>query len=75
MTGWLCSGKVYTYKGVTFECHAWGPPWPLKKNGDPRARAGKVFYRLVKEFEALPEEERKACRVGGGCMRVDIPGK
>jgi hypothetical protein len=71
MIGWLCSGKIFTYKGVTFEIPGIGAPWPLKKNGDPRARAGKVFYRLIDEFKNLSEEEKKSCRVGGGCMRID----
>jgi hypothetical protein len=68
-TGFICSNRRYRYKGWYFEIPACCGPWPLKKDGQPFERAGRVFWELCEEFEALTEEEHEACRVGGGCER------
>lgn len=68
MTGFICSPRVYEYKGWLFEFGHAGC-WPLKKDGNPRKRAGDRFFAMLDEFAQLPEEQQKACRVGGGCVR------
>ena len=66
--GYICSYPVYEYKGWTWEMTCSGP-WPLKKDGTPRAKAGRVLWKIWKEFTYLTEKEQKARRVGGGCVR------
>ncbi len=69
MNGWICSPRMYEYKGWIFEDPAFGAPIPLKKNLEPRKRAGNVFYKLYGEFSKLSDNEKKKCRIGGGCQR------
>lgn len=69
MTGFLCSPRIYTFKGWTFEINAASGPWPLRKNGELRARAGMKFWRLFSEWQDLPDDEKQKTRVGGGCVR------
>ena len=66
MNGIICSTPIYEYQGWIFE---YGPTgcWPLKKDGEPRKRAGRKFYTILDEFFDLTDEQRKAYRVGGGC--------
>ena len=66
MNGFICSTPIYEFKGWIFE---YGPAgcWPLKKDGELRKKAGRKFYAIVDEFLRLPDEQRKAHRVGGGC--------
>ena len=66
---YICSPAVYEFEGVKFEIPAYSGPWPLTKNGDPRKRAGRTFYALVRRFFALPEDEQEKHRIGGGCVR------
>ena len=66
MSNFICSIPIYEYKGWIFERGYIGC-WPLKKDGEPRKRAGRKFYSVVDEFLDLPEDEQKAHRVGGGC--------
>ncbi len=66
--GFLCSPRIYEYAGWTFEFPAYGPPWPLRKDGEPRARAGRKFYRDIEPF--LNSREQKKHRVGGGCQEL-----
>lgn len=67
--GFICLPVVYEYKGWMFEVHYNSGPWPLRKDGEPRARAGRVFWRVWSEWESLPEDEKQKTRVGGGCVR------
>ena len=67
--GFICSAPVYEYKGWLFEDHYNSGPWPLRKNGEPRKRAGDVFWRGWSEGYALPDDEKQKTRVGGGCVR------
>jgi len=64
--GFLCGPKVYEFEGWFFE---FGPsgPWPLRKDGEPFKRAGRVFYATFGRWYDLPEAEREKYRVGGGC--------
>lgn len=70
MSGFVCGPKVYRYKGILFEYHSYFGPWPLNKNYQPRARAGKKFFDLVKEFDKLSERQKERCFLGGGCIRI-----
>lgn len=67
--GWICHAREYAYKGWRFEISGWGGPWPLRKDGELRARAGRVFWRVYSEWEDLPDDEKQKTRVGGGCVR------
>ena len=67
--GFICSSPVYEYKGWTFEIPGWSGPWPLRKDGELRARAGRVFWKVWSEWQGLPDEEKQKTRVGGGCVR------
>lgn len=69
VVGWVCGPRIYEYKGWLFEWHSHCGPWPLKKDGEPRKRAGRVFYDVFGEFYALSEDEQKKHRVGGGCQQ------
>ncbi len=64
--GFMCGPKLYEYDGWFFE-HGYCGPWPLKKNGDPRERAGRVFYKMVEKW--LAEKDPESFRVGGGCQQ------
>ena len=67
---WLCRPKEYEFEGVIFEISPMIGPLPLKKNGDPKKRAGKKFYTIFKRFDSLPIEEQKKYKTGGGCVRI-----
>lgn len=67
-TGWICGPKIYEYAGWIFEESQTGAPWPLKKDGELRARAGRKFYRDIEPFCDMSNEEKKRYRVGGGCQ-------
>ena len=67
--GFICSSPVYEYKGWIFEVPGWSGPWPLRKDGELRARAGRKFWKVWSEWEDLPDEEKQKTRVGGGCVR------
>lgn len=61
---------MYEFKGWIFEYGKYTGAWPLKKDLEPRARAGRVFYKMLGEFLDLPEIEREEFRVGGGCQPI-----
>jgi hypothetical protein len=67
----ICCPHIYEYQGVLFEIPKIGGPWPLKKDGDPKVRAGKKFYDLITTFYTLPKYEQESYRVGGGCMTIE----
>jgi len=71
VTGFVCGPRVYEYQGWTFEVHAMCGPWPLKKDGDPRERAGRVFYNMYSEWSKLTDTEKKETRIGGGCIPIN----
>jgi hypothetical protein len=56
--------KGYRYKGWLFEYDRNKPfvPEPLKKDGTPRKRSGRVFYEMFDEFYKLPIEEQEKYR-------------
>ena len=55
----------YRYKGWLFEYHRNKPfgPWPLRKDFEPRQKAGKVFYDMFEEFNDLSEAHQEMFRV------------
>ena len=63
--GFLCSTPVYAYGGWCFEFGYCGP-WPLKKDGELRARAGRKFFKDIKPFLGMSKKEQRKHRVGGG---------
>lgn len=67
--GYVCSTPVYEYKGWTFEVHYNSGPWPLRKDGEVRALAGRMFWRMFSEWDDLTDDEKQKTRVGGGCVR------
>ena len=69
LPGWICHARVYEYKGWTFEVNSASGPWPLRKDGELRARAGRVFWKVWSEWEDLSDEQKQQTRVGGGCVR------
>lgn len=42
--------------------------WPLKKDLEPRKRAGMVFWGILDEFCKLPEAKQRELRVSPGCV-------
>ena len=64
--GWLCGPRLYNYDGWFFEFGYCGP-WPLRKDGEPCKRAGRVFYKMFDRFSK--EKNKEKFRVGGGCVR------
>jgi len=67
MSGFLCGPKIYEYAGWIFEFGYCGP-WPLKKNGELRKKAGRKFYRDIQPMIDMTDEEKREYRVGGGCV-------
>ena len=57
--------KAYTFAGVNFEMTYCGP-WPIKRNGDPKKRAGRRFYRRIEDWIAMSDADREIYRTGGG---------
>lgn len=63
----VCTVPVYQYKGWLFDYKPHLGAWPLKKNHEPRKRAGDKFWAVFSEFYNLPEEEKRKHRIAGGC--------
>ena len=69
MSGFYCGPKVYEYENVLFE-YGYCGPWPLKKDGKPKQKAGIKFFEFAERFAKLPDTEKEKYRVGGGCVRI-----
>ena len=69
MRGYLCGPGIYEFEGWTFEFGYCGP-WPHRADGELRKRAGRRFWKMFAKWQALPDAEREATRVGGGCRRM-----
>jgi hypothetical protein len=56
---------IYVFEGWKFEYDRNKPfgPWPLTKDDDPRARAGRKFYSMFDLFLKLPLEEQEKLRI------------
>lgn len=57
--------KVYEFQGWLFEYDRNKPfgPWPLKRNFEPRRRAGNKFYGMFGQFQDLTEKQQERYRV------------
>lgn len=64
----ICTTPAYKYKGWLFEYKPNIGAWPLKKDGEPRKRAGMVFWETFQEFYELSDEVKKQHRISGGCL-------
>lgn len=59
IVGYMCSfGNVYRYDGWLFEFSRVVGPWPLCQDGEPRKRAGRMFWRMWERFNALSDEDK-----------------
>ena len=67
-SGFICGPAIYEYAGWVFEFGSCTGPWPLKKNGELRKRAGRKFYKIFSEWYDLGEKKREQYRKGGGCQ-------
>lgn len=67
--GFICGPRLYEFEGWFFEVHAGSGPWPLKKDGELRKRAGRTWWKVWGTFDALTESEKQKYRVGGGCQQ------
>ena len=71
--GIICTARVYQFEGWQFEFSRRNGPWPLKKNGDPRERAGRTFWAMWERFRALSKKKQHACMIErGGCVPFGI---
>lgn len=68
IAGYICGPRLYRFEGWFFVYHSYCGPWPLRQDGELRVRAGRRFWAMIKRFDALPEAERAAYCVGGGCV-------
>jgi hypothetical protein len=68
--GFICSGRIFEYKGWLFEYNNFIGPWPLKKDLEPRKRAGKKFWNIWDSFSKLPENEKRQYLLEGGCVSL-----
>lgn len=67
----VCGPKIYEYNGWIFEVPSHSVPWPMRKDLELRARAGKVFYDMYyKDFDKLSTEKKEQYRIGGGCIKL-----
>ena len=57
--------KCYDFNGVYFEFHRNKPfpPWPLKKDGEPKKLAGDGFYKKIEDFLCMDKTEQEKYRV------------
>jgi len=67
--GWICSHPMYEFEGWIFECGYMSGPWPLRKDLEPRKRAGRKFWKMFERFDALSDKAKSTYRIGGGCER------
>lgn len=57
--------KIFEFEGWVFEYDRNKPfgPWPLKKDYEPRKRAGMKFYNTFGRFQQMTVEEQQGFRV------------
>lgn len=54
----ICSPSIYEYDGWKFEVHSYCGPWPLRKDGEPRKRAGRKFWKMIEKWEKHREGKK-----------------
>lgn len=63
--------SIYRFEGWLFEIpRGYGTPWPIKENGTPYKRAGRVFWDMIKRFESMGEDEQNIYYQGGGSSTI-----
>jgi hypothetical protein len=67
--GYICGPRLYEFEEWFFEEGSYGGPWPLRKDGELRKRAGRKFWKMWTKFDAMTDAQKKKCRVGGGCQQ------
>lgn len=68
MSGIYCTQNIYYYKCWIIEFHKFLGPWPLKKDFAPKKYAGKKFWLIWEEFDALSQDEKNQYLENkGGC--------
>ena len=57
--------RFYRFDGWIFEWHRNKPfgPWPVKKDLEPRKRAGDKFYAMFTRFRALSVADQERYRL------------
>ena len=57
--------KIYEFDGWVFEYHRTKPfpPWPLKKDLEPRKRAGRNFWKMFEKFRVLDIDQQEELRL------------
>ncbi len=66
--GYICSSALYDVDGILIELPGGSGPCPLRKDGDPKMRLSKKDKAALDKFYEMSQEEKQACRVGGGCI-------
>jgi len=69
MAGFICGTNVHEYDGWVFEVHSYCGPWPLKRDGGLRARAGRKFYDMWDRFKKEPNKDKFIWQQGG-CRQI-----
>ena len=64
----VCGPRIYEFEGWLFEVHSYCGPWPMKKDGSLRDRAGRIFFKMYDRFNKLSSRKKNKYRVGGGCQ-------
>lgn len=61
----ISTPTFYQFEGWLFEYSRTKPfgPWPVKKDLEPRARAGRKFYEMFGRFISMRESEQEKCRI------------
>jgi len=62
--GFLCGfHPIYKFSGWRFEIHSYCGPWPLNKDGEPRATPpGRKFWEMWQRFCVLTDAEKEKYR-------------
>ena len=64
----MCFTTIYEYNGWLFEYKPHTGAWPVKKDHEPRKRAGDKFFKMFSDFLDLSDDERKTHKIAGGCL-------
>jgi len=59
----FCGPKLYKFNDWFFEWHSYCGPWPLTKDGETRKRAGRIFWKVIDEFQKLSEKQKEKYEV------------
>lgn len=68
VTGHFCTARIYEFEGWLFEASVHSGPWPLRKDWEPRKRAGRKFWAMWERFDKLSDMEKREYKIAGGCI-------